>query len=270
MENLRVEGPNTSFSCDVTDGLNWSSVHSQLSNATIAMESLHADIIDLRTSNSSISGRFEGGQIELDTSNGSISAKLGVREAQDGRQSAVKTRTANSSINLHVDATQTTKGLVMENTTKNGKIVLGTLLGPASMASSIKTSTANGKIEFNLDASQTGQPLEVNVKTTNGSIVSSMMVPKYHAFKGVAESSNGSVTVNVTEDFQGRFDLETSNNSAIVEGSNVQFDHDKKSSKRGWRGQGASEVKIFTSNNQANLRIYPTDESLASDSKMQQ
>ncbi|KAG0370553.1 hypothetical protein BGZ54_005783 [Gamsiella multidivaricata] len=265
MDSLRVEAPNSSFSTDKLDNLTWSSVQSDLSNSTIAIQSLHADTINLRTSNSSISGTFVAGHINLNTSNGSISAKLLVQDAQDGRQSAVVTKTSNASINLHVDATPTRQGLLMENSTKNGKVVVGTLLGRASRNSTISTTTVNGKIEFNLDASQSGQALEVINKTMNGSIVSSIMVPVHQEFKGHARSSNGSVTVNLSEAFQGHFDLETSNSPVAVEGSNLQFEHDKKSSKRGTHGQGPSTMKIVTSNSSANLRIYPVGESPATD-----
>ncbi|KAF9182028.1 hypothetical protein BGZ51_005000 [Haplosporangium sp. Z 767] len=267
MENLRVEAPNTSFSGDALDNLIWNSVKSDLSNSTIALQSLHADIIDLHTSNSSISGTFSAGHIDLHTSNGSISAKLRVQDARDGRQSAVTTKTSNSSINVHVDATPTTKGLWMDNTTKNAKVIVGTLLGPSTQGSCINVTTANAKIEFNLDASQTGQPLEVNTKTTNASIVSSIMVPPLQPFRGQAQSSNSTVAVNLTEEFQGRFDLDTSNGSAVVEGSDLVFDIDKKSTKRGSHGEGQGEIRIHSSNAAISLRFYPAGDSLAADTK---
>ncbi|KAG0326121.1 hypothetical protein BGZ99_010099 [Dissophora globulifera] len=269
MDSLHLESANTSFSTDAIDSLTWGIVYAELSNSGIAVQSLHADTIRLHTSNSSLSGKFDAGHIDLTTSNGSISAKLSVLEAQDGRQSVVKTKTSNAPINLHVDATQTRQGLWMENTTKNGKVVVGALLGDAARPSCLNATSANAKIELNVDASQTGQPLEVNTNTSNATIVSSVMLPAYQSFKSIAQSSNGSVTVNLTDGFQGRFELETSNSPAAVEGSDLQFELDKKSTKRGTRGHGVGNVKIVTSNAAASLRFYPGGESLAADSKMQ-
>lgn len=197
MDGLTIKAPNTSLSAENLDHLTWNSVQSDLTNSTIALQSLQADSIDLNTTNSSISGLFEAGHISLNTSNSSISAKLIVHKPQDGRQSKVRTKTSNSSINLHVDAMLASTGLQMENTTKNGKLVVGALLGPASQSSSINATTVNAKIEFNLDASQSGQALEVNNVTSNGTIVSSIMVPQYKPFKGAATSSNASVTMNL-------------------------------------------------------------------------
>ncbi|KAI1314377.1 hypothetical protein EDD11_002242 [Mortierella claussenii] len=267
LEQLRIEAPNTSFSGEALDQLAWSSIHSELSNSTIALQSLTADTISLRTSNSSISGQFSAGHIELSTSNGSISAKLKVLEAQDGRQSVVTTKTSNASVQLHVDAVSTKQGLHMENTTKNGKMIIGALLGPSEKSSCLNASTQNSKIEFNLDASQTGQAVDVTNKTSNGSIVASIMVPPKQRFRGLAQSTNGSVIVNLTDDFEGRFELETSNSSAVVEGSHLQFDTDKKNSKHGRRGEGNSDVTVSTSNSSAKLCFYPPGESLAADVK---
>ncbi|KAG0283384.1 hypothetical protein BGZ97_008568 [Linnemannia gamsii] len=267
MENLIIDIPNSSLSGDGLQNLIWNKVKSDLSNSSIALETLHADTIDLRTSNSSISGSYEAGHIDLNTSNGSISAKLVVHEARDGRQSSVTTKTSNSGLELHVNATPTSKGLWMDNSTRNGKAIVGCLLGPASRGSYVSVTSANSKVELSLDASQTGQPLEVHTKTSNASIVTSIMVPQDQPFKGLAQSSNSSVTVNLTEAFQGRFDLATSNSSAVVEGTHLQLDTDKKSNKRGSRGQGSSDVKLSTSNASLNLRFYPAGDSLAADTK---
>lgn len=197
MENLIIDIPNSSLSGDGLHGLVWNKVKSDLSNSSIALETLHADTIDLRTSNSSISGSYEAGHVDLNTSNGSISAKLVVHEARDGRQSSVTTKTSNSGLELHVDATPTGKGLWMDNSTRNGKAIVGCLLGPASRGSYVSVTSANSKVELSLDASQTGQPLEVHTKTSNASIVTSIMVPQDQPFKGLAQSSNSSVTVNL-------------------------------------------------------------------------
>ncbi|KAF9997861.1 hypothetical protein BGZ80_004102 [Entomortierella chlamydospora] len=265
MGNLIIEAPNTSFSAEKLDTLSWNIVKCDLSNSTIALQSLHADSIDIRTSNSSVSGLFEAGHIDINTSNGPISAKLIVQRPLDGGQSSVTTKTSNASITLHVDASSASTGLRMGNSTKNSKIVVGTLLGPSSQSSSINTTTANGKIEFNLDASRSGQALEVSNVTANGSIASSIMVPQYQPFKGYAKSSNGSITMNLTEDFSGRFDLSTSNSNTVVEGNNLQFDEDKKTCKRGSHGKGSGDVNIVTSNSSIGLRFYPAGKSLGTD-----
>ncbi|KAG0200217.1 hypothetical protein BGX28_006667 [Mortierella sp. GBA30] len=244
MGNLRIDANNTSFSGEALDNLTWNNITADLSNSNIAIQPLQADVIALHTSNSGISGSFDAGHISLNTSNGSISAKLRVHQALDGRQSIVTTRTSNASINLHVDAYPAVNGMFMDIVTKNGKLVVGTIVGPALQSSTINATTANSKIEFNLDASQTGQNMDVTTKTSNASIVSSIMVPKHQTFRGHAHSSNGSITVNLTEDFQGRFDLDTSNSSATVEGSELHFELEKTNTKRGTRGQGTSEIKI--------------------------
>ncbi|KAF9211225.1 hypothetical protein BGZ59_008379 [Podila verticillata] len=265
MNSLRVDAPNTSFSGDDLLVLNWGSITTQLSNSSIAFQTLNADSLSLRTSNSSISGSFDAGQIELQTSNSSISAKLRVKEDVLGRQSVVSTKTSNSSITLHVNAVEAINGLWMDNITKNGKINVGALLGHSNTQSSfINLKTENSRIELNLDASQTGQPLEVNTKTSNSTITSSIMVPRHESFKSVVETSNSSANLNLTEDFQGYFEVSTSNSSANVEGSGLSLDKDKKSHKTGTRGLGQGNVKVSTTNSSANLRFYPTGDSLTS------
>ncbi|KAG0100449.1 hypothetical protein BGZ93_001035 [Podila epicladia] len=264
MNSLRVDAHNTSFSGDDLLGLNWGSVTSQLSNSSITFQTLSADSLSLRTSNAGISGSFDAGQIELQTSNSSISAKLRVKEDIHGRQSVVSTKTSNSSITLHVSAVDAMHGLWMDTITKNGKINVGALLGQFNTQSSfINLRTENSRVDLNLDASQTGQPLEVNTKTSNATIESSIMVPRGEVFKSVAETSNSSANLNLTEDFQGQFEVETCNSSATVEGSGLSFNKDKKSYKTGTRGLGQSNVKVATSNASANLRFYPTGDSLA-------
>lgn len=198
MNSLRVDAPNTSFSGNDLLGLNWGSVTSQLSNSSITFQTLSADALSLCTSNASISGSFDAGQIELQTSNSSISAKLRVKEDIHGRQSVVSTKTSNSSITLHVSAVEAIHGLWMDTITKNGKINVGALLGQFNTQSSfINLRTENSRIELNLDASQTGQPLEVNTKTSNATIESSIMVPRGEVFKSVVATSNSSANLNL-------------------------------------------------------------------------
>ncbi|KAG0052270.1 hypothetical protein BGZ83_002775 [Gryganskiella cystojenkinii] len=263
MQSLSIIAPNTSFSGEHLENLLWDSVHCNLTNSTIALQALHGDNLSLHTSNASISGEFEAGHVDLGTSNASISAKLRIHDAQDGKQSRVVTKTGNASLNLHVDATSAANGLYMDSTTKNAKMIIGVLLGRATRSSYINNTTANAKVEFNLDASQSGQPLEVYSKSSNASVVASIMVPPYQLFKGHLSTSNASVTANLTEAFQGHFSVDTSNGSAVVEGSDLMFEKDKKSSKQGMRGQGQSEIKVSSSNSSSNLRFYPAGESLA-------
>ena len=88
----------------------------------------------------------------------------------------------------------------------------------------------------------------------------------YQPFKGTLQSSNASVTGNLTEAFQGRFEVSTSNGSATVEGTDLSFDTDKKNNKHGTRGRGPSNLTASTSNGSVNLRFYPAGESLAESS----
>ncbi|KAG0338638.1 hypothetical protein BG004_007144 [Podila humilis] len=264
MNTLTIDTPNTSFSGDDLSELNWNSLSAKLSNHSIAFQHIHANVLSLTTSNAAINGCFVAGQIELKTSNASISAKLRVKEDVYGRQSIVSTKTANSSITLHVNAAEALHGLWMDTITRNGSINVGALLGVVAntQSSFINCRTDNSKIELNVDASQTAQPLEVNTKTSNSSIVNSVMVPSNEIFKSVNETSNSTVTVNLTEEFLGRFDVSTSNSNATVEGSQLHFDKEKKSDKTGARGVGQSCVKVSTSNSSANLRFYPAGDSL--------
>ncbi|KAF9425455.1 hypothetical protein BGZ94_007509 [Podila epigama] len=267
MHSLHIDAPNSSFSGDDLLELKWGSVTTKLSNSSIAFQSLGADTLSLHTSNSTISGAFEAGQIELVTSNSSISAKLRVKEDIRGRQSVVTTKTSNSSIALHVNAVDAIHGLWLDTITKNGRLEVGALLGRnLTQSSFIKAYTENSRIVLNVDASQTHQPLEVNARTSNASIVSSVMVPRNEVFKSVAETSNASVNVNLSEDFDGHFEVNTSNASAVVEGSGINFETDKKSLKIGTHGLGQSNVRVATSNGSANLRFYPAGESLAAHS----
>ncbi|KAG0239649.1 hypothetical protein BGX31_002578 [Mortierella sp. GBA43] len=267
MGNLSIQAPNTALSSDTLDDLVWGKVQARLSGCTIALQSIHADTIDLKTSNSGISGAFDASNINLITNNGPISAKLLVQEPKDTLQSRVAVETSNAAVTLHVDATPTTSGLWMESKTKNGRIAVGTLLGPSVTGSYIGAVTENGTIDFSLDASQSGQPLDVYNKTMNGNVTSSIMVSPQQLFKGHVQTMNGSAAVNLTDDFQGKFRLETHNSSTLVEGKDFGLEQDEGDVKSGWRGQGLSEVKINTMNAPINLRFYAPGESLAADTK---
>ncbi|KAF9277642.1 hypothetical protein BGZ68_009158 [Mortierella alpina] len=263
-ESLAVSAPNTSFSGKDLYGLAFGALRSKLSNGSIALEDAQADRFQLKTSNGSISGSYEAGHIDFATTNGSISSKLTLRDALDKAQSKVSTTTTNGAVDLHVTATKTNRGLWMQNTSVNGKLSVGVLLGKADRASCISALTSNSKIDFSLDALKSDQALEVNNITSNGSIVSSIMVPKDQPVKGAASSTNGSVTVNLTEEFHGRFSLETTHGKATVEGSDITMERNNNSAKQGYRGsQGPSAFNIRTTNGSTGLRFYPSGQSLA-------
>ncbi|KAF8977169.1 hypothetical protein BGZ46_007586 [Entomortierella lignicola] len=265
-ESLFVESPNTSFVGNDLQSLFFGSIRSALSNASITLDGTNADVLNLNTSNGAISGTFKAGHVELHTSNAPITGKLHIRNAADGKQSEVITKTSNGELGLHVTAVETARGLRMENATRNAKVNVGTLLGKADRASYINASTTNGKVDFNLDASQSGQPLEVQNTSSNGGIITSVMVPIGQKFKGEAKTSNAPISVNLTEAFEGKFEVETSNSPTVVEGSNITLEQDKKTSKRGFRVQrGPSEFKIQSSNSSVALRFYSAGLSMASD-----
>ncbi|KAG0027068.1 hypothetical protein BGZ81_005900 [Podila clonocystis] len=266
MQSLVVEGPNSSFSGENLQNLAWGSIRTALSNGSIQLTGVDVETLGLKTSNGSISGTYEGGHLDIQTTNGSITAKLRVRNAEDGRQSVISVGSNNSSVDLHVDGSATSRGMHLDTITTNGRLSVGALIVKASQASYINASTNNGSIGYNVDARQSGQPLEYTNRTANGSVVASVMVPVEQPFKGLVTSSNGSVTVNLTEDFHGRFDLDTSNSRSTVEGTDIQFDEEKKATKRGTRGgDGPSEIKIQSSNASTNLFFHPPGESLAAE-----
>ncbi|KAF9311819.1 hypothetical protein BG003_006925 [Podila horticola] len=266
MRSLLVESPNSSFSGELLQNIAWGSIRTSLSNGSIELTGVDVENLGLKTSNGSISGTYEGGHLDIQTTNGSITAKLRVRDAEDGRQSVVGVRSNNAAVDLHVDGSATSRGLHLDTITTNGRLSVGALIVKASLASYINASTNNGSIQYNVDARQTAQPLKYTNRTANGSVVASVMVPVEQPFKGSVSSSNGSVTVNLTEDFHGRFDLDTSNSRSTVEGTDIQFDEDKKATKRGTRGgDGPSEIKIHSSNGSTNLFFHPPGESLAAE-----
>ncbi|KAG0021786.1 Ran-binding protein 9 [Podila clonocystis] len=266
MQSLVVEGPNTSFSGEHLQNLAWGSIRTAFSNGSIQLTGVDVETLGLKTSNGSISGTYEGGHLDIQTTNGPITAKLRVRNAADGRQSVISVGSNNASVDLHVDGSATSRGLHLDTITTNGRLSVGALIVKASQASYINASTNNGSIGYNVDARQSGQPLQYTNRTANGSVVASVMVPVEQPFKGSVSSSNGSVTVNLTEDFHGRFDLDTSNSRSTVEGTDIQFDEEKKATKRGTRGgDGPSEIKIHSSNASTNLFFHPPGESLAAE-----
>ncbi|KAG0264212.1 Ran-binding protein 9 [Mortierella polycephala] len=258
VQSLSVSAPNTSLTGYDLQNIFFGSIKSALTNGAISLQAVNSEVVQLRTTNGSISGEFKVGHIDLGTSNGAITSKINVRDAQDGRQSVVSTKTNNGPINAHVTAMETARGLWMENTTRNGNLTVAALVGKAGRASYINATTENSKIDFNVDAKHSDQPLTVINKTSNASIVSSIMVPVNQPMNGVAESSNGSINVSLTEDFQGTFQVDTSNASAIVEGSDVTLEYENKHFKRGHRGQGLSDVKVHSSNGSTGLRFYPS------------
>ncbi|CAO3575228.1 unnamed protein product [Mortierella alpina] len=263
-ESLTVSAPNTSFSGNDLYSLAFGAIRSTLSNGSIALENAQADRVQLTTSNGSISGSYEAGHVDLVTSNGSISSKLTLRDALDQAQSKVSAKTTNGPVDLHVAATKTNRGLWMQSTSVNGKLSIGVLLGKADRASCINALTSNSNIDFSVDALRSGQALEVSNITSNGSVISSIMVPKDQPVNGTASSTNGSVSVNLTEEFHGRFALETTHGKATVEGSDVTMECDMKSAKQGYRGsQCPSAFNIRTTNGATGLRFYPSGQSSA-------
>ncbi|KAI8350748.1 hypothetical protein B0O80DRAFT_428316 [Mortierella sp. GBAus27b] len=266
-ESLAVEAPNTSLNGENLGNLLFGTIKTVLSNGSVALTTVHTDIAKIQTSNGSIAGEYDAGHVDFSSSNGSITAKLNIHDAIDGRQSVVSTTTSNAMIDLHVTATDTIRGLWMENVTRNSNLSVAALLGKADRASYINSANSNGKVNFNLDASYSGQPLQVHNKSSNGGVTSSIMIPQDQRFQGSMETSNASVGVNLTEAFQGNFELDTSNGSCKVEGSNLVLQHDKKNSKRGYRVRNdPGHVKIRSSNGSVALRFYPTGQSQASSS----
>ncbi|GJJ69519.1 hypothetical protein EMPS_01865 [Entomortierella parvispora] len=255
--SLSVQSPSTTFSAGVELArLLFGSLKGSFTNASVETKVLRADAIQIGTTNASIRGRFEAGHLNLTSTNGAIETQVKVREPWDGQQSTVRTRTTNSRIECTVSALETSRGLWMENTSSNGHLEIEALLTKADRASFIQNMTSNAKIHLNLDARNTTQPLEVKQGSSNGNITSSITLPPNQPFKGEASSSNSSVDVNLTEEFQGSFILDTSNSTATVEGTDLTFSTDKKSSKRGTRGHGPSEMKISTTNAHSTLRFY--------------
>ncbi|KAF9128627.1 hypothetical protein BGW39_004887 [Mortierella sp. 14UC] len=256
--------PNTSLSGSGLSNLAFGSIKTALSNGSIALEDLNGEIAQIRTSNGSLSGSFVGGHIDLDTTNGAITAKIQVRDAQDGEQSRVNTRTTNGRLDIHARATETSRGLWMNNSSTNGRVTVGALLNKADRSSAIHSTTNNGRVEVDVDASLTGQPLEIKQTTSNGAIRSNLMIPVDQPFHGRIQSSNGSVEANLTEAFQGSFNVSTSHSNATVEGTNLTLTKSTKSAKQGYRGaDGPSQITLSSSNSSVALRFYPAGESLA-------
>ncbi|KAG0076458.1 hypothetical protein BGZ90_008660 [Linnemannia elongata] len=257
--SLSFSLPNTSLSGSDLSKLAFGSIKTALSNGSIALQDLNGEITHLQTSNGSVSGSFDAGHIDLNSTNGSITAKISVRDAQDGSQSRINTRTTNGRLDIHARATQTTRGLWMNNSSTNGRVTVGALLNKADRTSVIHSTTNNGKVEVDIDASQTGQPLEVKQSTSNGAIRSNLMIPVDQPFQGHIQTSNGSIEANL-----GSFDLSTSHSSAIVEGTDLTLTKNNKSAKQGYRGaEGPSQIKLSSSNSSVALRFYPAGESLA-------
>ncbi|KAG0293057.1 hypothetical protein BGZ96_003386 [Linnemannia gamsii] len=263
--SLSLYLPNTSFSGSDLSNLAFGSIKTSLSNGSVALQDLNGEITQLQTSNGSISGSFVGGHVDLNSTNGGITAKISVRDALDGSQSRVTTCTTNGRLDIHARATKTTRGLWMNNSSTNGRVTVGALLNKADRTSVIQTSTNNGQVEVDIDACLTGQPLEVKQWTTNGAIRSNLMIPVDKPFQGHIQTSNGAIEANLTEAFQGTFDLSTSHSSAIVEGTNLTLTKNSKSAKQGYRNaEGPSQINLSSSNSSIALRFYPAGESLAS------
>ncbi|KAG0347301.1 hypothetical protein BG004_008043 [Podila humilis] len=268
MKSLYIEAPNTSLT-GVLDNFLWGSIRAALANGSIKLEGASSEIFDLCTSNASISGSYEFGHFGARTSNGSIDAKLFARDAVDGRQSQVALASTNGAFDLHIDGSSTTRGLNIDATTTNGRIALGALITKASQASFISAVSNNGSLQINVDAKHSGQDLKYKNSTMNASVVASVMVPVGHKFEGDVNTANGSATVHLTEDFHGRFSVDTSNSRSTVEGSEIQFVDDKKSSKSGTRGgNGPSEIRVRSSNASTSLSFHATGESKAAPSPM--
>ncbi|KAF9079398.1 hypothetical protein BGX23_004196, partial [Mortierella sp. AD031] len=119
--SLYLSLPNTSLSGTDLSNLAFGSIKTALSNGSIALTDLNGELTNLRTTNGSISGSYTAGHIDLDTSNGPITAKLNLRNAQDGTQSRVNTCTTNGRLDIHTRATETTRGLWMVNSSTNGR-----------------------------------------------------------------------------------------------------------------------------------------------------
>ncbi|KAG0377187.1 hypothetical protein BGX24_006540 [Mortierella sp. AD032] len=264
-KSLSFALPNTSLASgnDISN-LAFGSIKTALSNGSIALQDLDGEVTQLCTSNGSVSGSFLGGHVDLQSSNGSITAKIQVRDALDGEQSRINTQTTNGRLDIHARATETRRGLWMNNSSTNGRVTVGALLSKADRSSVVHSSTNNSKLEVDVDASLTGQPLEIKQSTANSSIRTNLMIPIDQPFNGHIQTSNGSIEANLTEAFQGSFDLSTSNSNATVEGTNLTLTKNNKSTKQGYRGSdGPSQIKLSTSNSSVALRFYPAGESLA-------
>jgi len=207
-ESLSLEAPLTSlFAGEGLSNLFFRSLRGSFSNASVSLKSIYADRVQLRTQNGNIEGEFRAGHVDLKTSNGPIHAKLDLQDALDGRQSNVHLNTSNALIDTHISTVNTTRGLWLDTVSNNGILIIGALLAKADRASWVNAITNNSRIECNIDASLSGQPLEVKHETSNGGIVSSIMVPVNEKFKGVCESSNASVEVNLVSPALDNFEV---------------------------------------------------------------
>ncbi|KAI8604855.1 hypothetical protein EDD21DRAFT_435108 [Dissophora ornata] len=255
---LTINAPNTSLEGDSLEGLIFGNIQTCLSNGSIDLDTVRADTISLRTSNASITGVYEAGHIDLDTSNGNIDAKLDIFDARNGRQAMVSTKTLNASVDVYVTATETTRGLWMKNSSRNGDVKVDVLLGKADRGSWIMTETEDARVDFNVDASQLGHPLDIMIATSNGAIESTVIVPSKQLFTGMVESSNAPVKVELKGEFEGRFDVRTSHHTALVMGPGIEFELDDMAFKRGYRIRDEpSNFKIHCANGPTALRFSP-------------
>ncbi|KAI8604849.1 hypothetical protein EDD21DRAFT_411683 [Dissophora ornata] len=257
--SLKIEAPSTSLQGEGLDNLFFTTIRADLTNGAIALETLRADSVNLETTNGGISGTYQAGHIDCSTSNGHITVKLDLRDARDGKQSMVTTKTVNASVDVQVKATRTTRGLKMKSLAKNGNVKVDALIEKADRGSYVKTESGNGKIDFNLNAGKSQQPLEVVNLTSNGAIESTVVLPPNQYFSGLVESSNAPVKVELKGEFEGRFDMKTYHDRAVIEGQDLELEQDDESIKRGYRVRNRpSSIKVLSTNGPTTLRFLPS------------
>ncbi|KAG0231490.1 hypothetical protein BGW42_000196 [Actinomortierella wolfii] len=268
VEDVHLEAPNSTLFGDFLQNLKFRTLRGRFSNGTVDLKPLHAtDEIDITTSNATITGHFESSKINLQTANGQISVIIKTLVSSDQKNvTPVQLRTSNAQIDVHLDASQAVRGLQLLAHSTNGKVTTGILLAQgATNPSLLDIGSTNAKLDINVDAAKLGNSLEIRSKTINGSITQSVMVPYQQVFQTSAISSNAPVNINLTNEFEGGFDLSTSNSSANVEGTGIHYSNEKKNAKTGTRGRGdLGFVTAKSSNGAINLRFYPGTQSSTS------
>src|SRR5690349_3274793 len=107
IESLSVTAPNTNLGAQVLANLIFATLRTDLSNGSVKLDYVRTDVAQLKTSNGKIEGDFDIGHLDVNSTNGSLVAKLNIRDAFDGRQSVVSTKTSNAHIDLHITVTDT-------------------------------------------------------------------------------------------------------------------------------------------------------------------
>ncbi|KAG9293712.1 hypothetical protein G9A89_019049 [Geosiphon pyriformis] len=259
--DLIVDVFNTEITTDDMVGIVFEKVEWQASSPLVEAQNLQAHRVNLYTTGP-ISGSYAiSDSLAFHTTNAKIDTtvkQLLFLNTKQGPIKSISLETSNSPLSGVYPYSKS-----FEARSTNGAINVNIAEGEEDFEdkdetpSKIILDTSNGSIEgsYFVDG-------EWYASTSNGPIKVDIDVPEEikESLRITGQTSNGKITMDMSDAYQGRFHLATSNgNTKIKEGSDIEYTIETPQIKSGYKGdlsKRTNELALFSSNGRVKLSFY--------------